>query len=221
MRRVMIATPAYDGRVDIHFADSLVASVKACAGQDIDLAPVYWPGEAILFHARNELFQMAIENALDDIVWIDSDQGWTGVDLIRLLDYKVDVVGAAVRKKTLENELYNVRANSPNMPVDIQTGLLIPEGLGTGMLRLSKKAMWALWQVAEPYEKDGRTLRLVFENVITAGRLMSEDFILCEKLKGLGFKIHLDPTMTVAHFGGTEFKGDFSAYLKGLQSKVA
>lgn len=216
MRRVMVATPAYDGRVDIHFADSVVNSVKLAAGMGIDLMPVYWPHEAILFHARNELFQMAVEHQVDDLVWIDSDQGWNPEDLIKLLSYDVDVVGAPVRKKTLENELYNVRANSANIPVDINTELLIIEGLGTGFIRLSKRAVNALWDTAGEYNKDGRSCRMVFENMLKNGNLVSEDNVLCEKLKALGYVIHLDPQITCSHFGSVEFTGDFSQWLKGL-----
>lgn len=219
MRSVMIATPAHDKRVGVHFADGIANTVRAAL--DMNIMPVYWPGEAMLPHARNELFRMAVEHKVDDLLWIDADQGFSAEDVLQILAHPVDVVGAPVRKKTLDAELYNVRAASATIPVDMATGLLIVDGVGTGFLRMSARAVNALWDKAIEYYKDGHTCRMVFETPIVDGNLVSEDFALCEKLKAAGFKIHLDATLNPSHFGTVEFKGNFAPWLKQLQQRAA
>ena len=41
MRKVMIGTPAHDGRVDVWFANSLVNTVKLSMQRQIELIPIY------------------------------------------------------------------------------------------------------------------------------------------------------------------------------------
>jgi hypothetical protein len=46
------------------------------------------------------------------------------------------------------------------------------------------------------------------------GDLISEDYIVCRKWQDLGYKIWLDPTITINHIGIKKYKGDFNAFIK-------
>lgn len=220
MRRVMIGTPAYTGAVDVRYADSLVASMKLCALSDMELFPVYWPGEALVQRARDALFQLAVEAPVDDLVFIDSDQGWDAPDLLKLLRHPVDVVGAAVRKKS-DDEQYNVVMRSE--VIDQATGLLIVESIGTGFLRLSRRALDAMWASCPAYTDKRQPCRSVFPVGIdpVTKELVGEDTALCRAYGSLGFRVHLDPSITVRHVGTKVYEGDFAAFLKRVQSERA
>lgn len=75
LRRVLIGTPALDGRVDVWYADALSTSTKICLANDIDLLPVMLAYESILPMARNELLRIAYEENVESLIFIDSDQG--------------------------------------------------------------------------------------------------------------------------------------------------
>jgi hypothetical protein len=48
------------------------------------------------------------------------------------------------------------------------------------------------------------------------GDLISEDYVIANKWRGLGYKIWLDPTITINHIGTKKFKGDFANFIKKL-----
>jgi hypothetical protein len=218
MRKVLIATPCYDGRTDVWFNHSLNESIKLAAKHGIDLCPVYLSYDALIQRARNDLVRIAVEDDFADLIWIDSDQAWEPEWLLRLLAYPVDCVGGAVRKKS-DTELYNVRAKAP-ISVDPATQLLIVDGLGTGFLRMSRKAFTALWEGSEEYRNEGRTCRMVFDVRVIDGELVSEDNIVCAKLKAAGIPVHLDPSMTCAHIGAKKWTGDFAKWLARLSASA-
>jgi hypothetical protein len=45
------------------------------------------------------------------------------------------------------------------------------------------------------------------------GDLVSEDYVMCNKWKKLGYKVWLDPTITCNHIGIKKFKGDLNKFL--------
>ena len=216
----MIGVPAHTGTVDVEFADALFHTAKACAAQGIEIIPVYWPGEAMIQAARNNLAKLALDSAVDDLLFIDSDQTWEPKNALALLQHRADVVGAAVRKKSAA-ELYNVRSVNPNIPVDLKTGLWVVDAIGTGFIRLSRNALVALWDMSPAYHDDfGNQNHMMFEIGVLDGRLVSEDVAMCMKLKSAGFPILLDPSFTVSHIGRHKYEGgDFAAWVKRLQAE--
>jgi len=96
------------------------------------------------------------------------------------------------------------------------------DGLGCGFLRLSRKALLDLWEASPPYTEDsGKKSRMVFDIAIQNGNLISEDILLCKKLKEMGYDIHLDPRMTAGHYGGKLFPGNFVQYYSRLMEAEA
>lgn len=217
-RKIMVGVPAYDGRVDVEFAHSLTQSIKLCARHGIELCDVYWPGEALVQHARNMLVKMALECQAEAMLCIDADQSWEPQAALALINHKYDVVGCPVVKRS-ESESYNVRNSSPFFAIDSATSLWIAEGIGTGFLKLSRTAMQALWDNSEPYTKAGQDTRMLFDVGIVEGHLVGEDYAACVKLRALDFRILLDPNFTIQHKGSKNFKGDFRAWVERLKAQ--
>lgn len=218
-RRVMIGTPAYDGTVGVHFAHSLVETVRLGMQVGADIRAVYMPYDALIQRSRNDLVKIALESGVDDLIFIDSDQEWKPEHVIQLLRHPVDCVGGAVRKKS-DVETYNVKAASADIPIDPATGLMEVEGLGTGFLRLSRAAMLSLWNRSEEYRDDsGKRNRWMFDVRPVNGRLVGEDIFMTAKLREAGIPVYLDPTITCSHIGIKKWDGDFSAWLARLNGQ--
>lgn len=215
MRKVLIATPSYDGRIDVWYANSLAESIRLGLANDIYFAPVYMSYDALIQRSRNDLIAIAIESEFDDIIWIDSDIEWNPEWLLKLLNYDVDVVGGTYPKKSIE-EQYTVKCN-PEKLVGTIDGLIVVESLGTGFLRLSKKAIQYLWDNSEPYTHNGQERRWIFEVKIQDGDIISEDVLMCQKLRDGGFSIYLDPSMTCNHIGTLKFQGNFEEFIKRIK----
>jgi hypothetical protein len=216
VRKVLIATPAHDGRLDVWYTTSVVNSVRVAQDNGIFLHPVFMSYDALVQRARNDLFRLAVEGEYDDMIFIDGDLEWNPMWIMELLDRPEDVIGGTYRKKTDSAEMYVV--NTPNLERNESTGLIKVNALGTGFMKLSRQAFMALWEVSEPYQNEGREGRLVCDIKIVDGQLCSEDVVLCQKLKGLGYDIWLAPHMTCVHIGTKKFYGNFEDFMSRVKA---
>ncbi len=226
MRKVLIATPAYDGRLDVWYTTSLINAVRVAQANDIFLHPVFMSYDALIQRARNDLFRLAVEGEYDDMIFIDSDIEFDPMWIMELLSYKedivdaYDVVGGTYRKKTDNAELYAVKTENL---VPSENGLIEVECLGTGFVKLSRKAFMALWESSEKYQNEGREGRMICDVKVIDGELVSEDNVMFIKLRQLGFKVWLASHMTCVHVGTKKFYGNFDDFVKRLmeQKKAA
>lgn len=209
MRVVVVGVPTHDGRVTVQFAHAMVETVMLAAGHMIQIMPIYLAYESLLERARNQIVSMTLASSASDLVFIDADEAWDPAAFLRLLSHPVDVVGLPVVRKTDEGLAFNIRADLP-MAVDEKTGLIPVISVGTGFLRVTRRALEAVAKACGTYrDDDGREWRHVFKTAVIDGRYHSEDVMFCKSLGVLGFQTWVDPTATVAHTGVKTWAGDF------------
>ena len=213
VRKVLIATPALDGRLDVWYTNSLVNSIRLAQANGIFLHPVFMSYDALIQRARNDLFKLAVDGEYDDMIWIDSDMEWDPVWIMQMLESKEDVLGGTARKKTDDAEIYVAKTKDLTYH---ENGFIKCEGLGTGFVKLSREAFTALWEISPEYTNGDRTCRMVCDVQIVDGELYSEDTVLFKKLNELGFDCWLDPKMTCGHIGTKKFMGNMEEYIKRL-----
>ena len=214
MRKVMIATPAHDFKADVYYIDSLVQTIRLCDSEEIAVYPVFWPGEALLQHARNALVRLAIQADVDGILFIDADQQWPREAVLSLIDAHADVIGCPVRKKS-EKEDYNVKALDGEV-LFCRDNLVEVEAVGTGFLLVSRKALRHVWEASAPYEHNGQEFRMVFHTSMRDGQLVGEDTTFCLKLRQHGYPVYILPQYTITHNGMKQYTGDFQSYVERL-----
>ena len=212
MRRVLIGTPSYDGRIDVWFANSLLGTVKLAHEKGIFVHAIYTSYDSLIQRARNSLFKLAIDGGYDDLFFIDSDAEWEPEWFFRLLDRPEPFIGGALVKKS-SNEGYTVKLLNKELKKSEDGKLIEVDGVGTGFLKISKFALQKLWDMSEEYLSEGEKHRMVCDIKVENGDLISEDYILCNKWKSLGYRVWLDPTITLNHIGTKKFKGDFNAFI--------
>ena len=224
-RKVLIGTPAHDGRVDVWYVHSLMATARLCMAKGIDMREIYVTLDSLVQNARNDLVRFAIHGGFDDLIFIDSDQDWNAEWVPKLLSYPVDCVGAAVIKKSDSQELYNVRTSGgAGSFVQDANGLWTsPDmALGCGFIRFSRRALQALWDSSEEYVVAGKEKsRWIFDIRPVNGRLVGEDVMVSDKLRSLGIQTYLDPAMTCGHVGPKKWTGDFASYINKMRSEAA
>lgn len=220
IRRVLLGTPALDGYLNCYYVHSAEETLRLCLQRGIDLRTLRIAYDSILPNARNDILAAAVQHEFDDLIFADADQDWLPEWIPTLLNYPVDCIGAAVRKKTDKAELYNVRARGgasslvrhPSHPI-----LSAPDmALGCGLLRLSRRALLALWETAEEYRvwgNDKPLSRWVFDHRPVNGELIGEDTMVSDKLRALGIQTWVDPAMTSGHTGDKRYTGDFQEWL--------
>jgi glycosyltransferase involved in cell wall biosynthesis len=214
MRKVLIGTPAYDGRVDVWFANALVNTVRMSYEKETIVVPVYMAYDSLVQRARNDLVRLALEEDFDDLIFIDSDVEWNPEWVFKLLEYSEPVVGGVYPKKTDEPQ-FPVHALKDGMKLE-ENGLIEVDGLPTGFLKISKDALKKVWDASTEYTNEGRNCRMVFDIQVQDGQLVSEDIVFCRKWHDLGGKVFVDPTMTCNHVGTKKYSGNFMEYIKAI-----
>lgn len=212
MRRVLIGTPSYDGRIDVWYANSLLATAKMSFEKDIFVHAIYTSYDSLIQRARNSLFRLALNGGYDDLFFIDSDVEWEPEWFFRLLERPEPIVGAALVKKS-DNEGYTVKLLDKELKWSEDKKLLQVDGVGTGFMRITRFALEKLWEMSDPYQSEGEEHRMVCDIKVENGDLISEDYIVCNKWKSLGYKVWLDPSITINHIGIKKFKGNFQSYI--------
>lgn len=218
MRKVLIATPSYDGKVSVYYANALADTIRLGLSEDIYFQAIYMSFDALIQRARNDLVALAIEAEFDDVLWIDSDMEWNPEWAVKFVKSELDVLGAPCIKKSIE-EQYNVKCLPENLVPD-EDGIIKAEAIGTGFLKMSKKAIQALWEAGEPYISSGQERRWIFDVEIQDGDLVSEDILVCKKLVAAGFDINVDSTITCFHVGVLNYRGDFANFVLRVAESV-
>jgi hypothetical protein len=219
MKKIMIATPTYSGKLDAWYVNSLVDTIRLGLTKEVHVQPVYVAGDALVQKARSDLMRIAVEAEVDHLIWIDDDMEWDPQWVFDLVESGKDVIGGTARKKIFE-EAYVVNGDINTLEIQ-EDGLMEVNLLGTGFLHLSKKAIDYLWEQSTEYIDDrGVTQKLVTNVEVQDGRLVSEDYVMCRKLKEGGFKMYLDTKMTCGHIGSIKFSGDFASWFKAYKEST-
>ena len=143
MKRVLIATPCLDGKVDAWFVNSLYESTKLGIQNNIMFQPVFLANESILPMARNELLNLAYQQNYNTMVFIDDDEEWDPQVLLDIVNSPKDVVAVPVVNKGDKKVEYNIFGLDKTPDTD---GYLKIDRCGTGFLKLSKKVIKDLWE---------------------------------------------------------------------------
>jgi hypothetical protein len=162
------------------------------------------------------------------LVFIDADISWKPEDFFRLLNHSVDVVGATYPYK--QNDLlFVMKTFDGKVPPMLETGLMIVQGLGMGMFKMSRKAVQAIWDASIPYRKHDTEIefRAVFELPFLpdpgADTLFEtgEDIAMCMKLPAAGFTVYLDPVPILEHSGDRQHFASPIEWLEAVRKNMA
>ena len=212
-RRIMIATPSYDGKLDAWYTNGILNTDRICRENNIQLDPIYVCYDAVIAKSRNDLFAFAYKQNYDDLVFIDADIAWGPDQFMQLISHPVDLV-AGIYPKKAKIEDYPVNFLTDKM--GISNGLMEVASVPTGFMRLSRNAIKILWDQSSSYtvNQDTEIYKMVFEVGIVGGRFISEDIIMCLKWRELGHKLYLDPFIKLNHVGHNLFESNFVNYIK-------
>lgn len=216
MKKVLLGTPCYDGKVHVEFLQSLIGTMALAEKHGAAIYPVQIKLDALVQRARNDLVKLALENNCDDLIFVDADQEWNPEWIFRLLEHNVDLVGGAVPKKSDTEIDYNIKLMAEGIYSPVNH-LIQVQSVGTGFLRLSRAALQAVWDISEPLNNGSR---MVFDVQIMDGEMVSEDNVFCAKWRTTGGRVWVDPSMTCNHIGAKIYRGDFQSVANKLLGNI-
>lgn len=214
MKKILIATPCLDQKVDAYFVHSLCESIKLGLKHNLDIKCVFLANESILPMARNELFNLAYTEQYDCMVFIDDDEYWNEQYLIDIVLSEKDVVSLPVVNKGDKNIQYNIFLETDSPESDSTDGYIKTKKAGTGFLKLSKKVIEDLWISNPEIFFRNKVLKNICEYGFHKGSFVGEDITLSKKIIELGYTIWVNPHHTVSHIGNKMYRGDFKSSIK-------
>lgn len=207
--RVLIGTPSLDGRVDAWYAFACHDLAKHGLAHGIDTSIAMLSYESILPMARNQLLTMALEGDFDALLFVDSDTFFNPLHIVSVLKDERDVVALPVINKS-DQEAYNVNFNLAETE---PAPWIKVESVGTGCMKLSKKALTALADSSDETEFRGKKLKNICQYDFASESFVGEDINLCRKLRSLGFDIWVATETTCMHIGTKIYSGNFQQFL--------
>ena len=150
---------------------------------------------SLIYNARNDLAECAMEKECDYVLWIDSDMTFPADALERMIADDKDVVTGLYFQRRGEHRpvIYSkVDETGTELVNDYpQDHLFMVEGCGFGLVLMRVEV---LRRIAEEYH-------LMFHPIPQLG----EDLSFCYRWKELGGEIWCDPAIKCGHLGEYEF----------------
>lgn len=241
-----IATPMYGGNCKGVYLDGVMALTFELArqGYQVSFSKIY--NESLITRARNNLVYEFEKSGADALLFIDADEGFNHMDVIKMIESGKDVIGAIYPMKNINWE--NVRRaavegkdNLADYSGFFAMNMLPGENtfrlsepvpvteVGTGMLFIKKEVFEIMKPHCNNYMLNTSTGAFDPNQIVTEyfktditddGILLSEDYWFCRKYRELGGEVFAAPWVQIVHAGEYIFNGSFAATMMLTADKV-
>lgn len=206
--KVMIATPAYSGKVDVPYALSFTNTVMLLKSNNIDVYPLVVKSGSLLVNERNRLVQAFWESDCTHLLCIDADLGWPAQAVLAMLETKKEFV-AGIYPTRGDNNSFTFRPvwNEDNSLVN-ENHLIKMQYVPAGFMLIARSAIQKMrdahpqleYKPSDPRDK-AETGFCFFNTEVWNGEFWGEDYVFCRKAREAGVDIWVDPLIQFDHAG--------------------
>lgn len=207
--KVMIATPAYSGKVDIPYALSYAETAYLLQMHNIAVQPMITASGSLLVAERNRIVQAFWESDCTHLLCIDGDLGWPAQAVLAMLESGKEFV-AGVYPARGEKNVYLFRpVLNENGTIVADKHLLKMNYIPAGFMLIAKSVIKKM-QVTHPdlyFEPKNKSPSnpmpgyCFFNTEVYEGEFWGEDFVFCRKAREAGVEIWVDPLIQFDHAG--------------------
>jgi hypothetical protein len=228
-KKIFIAIPCGSGEMSFGIVTCLMNTADECHAMGWSTRLQIRASDSIITRCRNILAtHFLTKTDCTDLMFIDDDVTWTQGAFARMFNHPVDVVGGA----------YPVRGDGVFPPFVLRPfnnvlqhdpvhGLMEVDGLPTGFLRITRKALEAVAEQRKDRWYEDMTapdMKIIdffdFEFDVERHMYFSEDYAFCRRVREAGFKTWVDPELTLFHTGKKIFgDGSLGAWLRAQHAK--
>lgn len=198
----MFCTPCYGGMVTAqHF--------KSCVGLKETLTQVNMPhdwligwNESLVHRARNEMTATFLESRHSHMMWLDADIEFTPEDVAKLWNLQADIAVGVYAMKKRDQQWYAAWKDGELVKdLDRFDGPVEVDYAGTGFMMIDRKVIEELARYAPSYEGPNGRVPVLYDTPIHNDGFESEDYHLCRMARESGFKVIMDPSVRLGHYG--------------------
>ena len=207
MTKVMIATPAYDGRVHVPYATSLAETAFLLLKNNIQVHFNITTSGSLLVAERNRILMMFMESDATHLLCIDSDLGWPADCLLPMLLADKEFIGGVYPARGEKSFTFRPAVN-PDDSIITEGSLLKMEYIPAGFMLIKRSVIEKL-RAKFPelyYEPKHETMKhakgwLFFNTEIWDGEFWGEDYVFCRKCREAGVDLWVNPLIQFDHAG--------------------
>ncbi len=210
--KIGILTPCYSGNVNVHFAISLTATLRAV--QNTEVIFLTDVGSSLIHMARNSLVARAMAAGCDKLFFIDDDVSWP-INAFERVALAPATVCAGVYQKKMHSPNGRVEMAVSSLPEGLKPnmhGLCEVDGAATGFLRVDRKVFEDMKPNVVKIHEDGLSAdeNKEFFEYFSFGKLIKdgktyvhgEDYTFSARARDAGHRIYIDPTVKLGHHAG-------------------
>ena len=215
-KKLMIGLPAYDHKVGLKMAISLMRLAQNSMEHGITIQISSICGCSVVTRARNMIAHEFLKSDCDSLIFIDADMTFDPESVLRLMAWnqnKPIVAGAYEARKDGKIYILSLEGDKDNIEMDA-FGLIKARRVATGFMMIQKEVFTKLaemhpeWLHQDNMNPEER-LYSFFDFKCTPEGYLGEDFLFCDRAREAGFTVWIDPTIKLGHMGIHEFKSDF------------
>lgn len=209
MTKLFIATPAFDGKVNVSYACALSDTCLYLASLGIQTVMRIHTSGSLLVRERNDLIKAFLTSDCTHMLCIDSDIAWNPSDVQKMINLDEDFVAALYPARGPDKCFLFRGVYGENKRMDVsKKGLLEMEYIPAGFMMLKRivpERMMEVFPDLHYLPKDESLAHTegycLFDTEVWQGEFWGEDYVFCRRARKAGFKIWIDPTIKLDHAG--------------------
>ncbi len=212
-KKIFIGTPAYEGKVHVPYAMSLLDTNEILRMQGYEVLVRLPVGGSLLVADRNRILQMFWETEADYLLCIDSDLGWDPRVVLKLLNdiqsNKKEFVAGVYPSR--DGKGFNFRPEQePDGRIVMcpDSKLLKMQYIPAGFMLFTRDVVRKLrennpqryYAPKDPRSKT-ESAYCLFDTEVWNGEFWGEDYVFCRRVSECGVDIWVDPLIEFNHAG--------------------
>jgi hypothetical protein len=214
-RKLFIAIPAYDGKLNIKTAFALAQLMPEAAKFGVSIYLADMSNCSIITMARNALVNEFLKTDCTDMLFIDADVVVTPQDILRLLAQSggKDITAGAYPRRAKDKKFFADLYWDDNGDLEFDGSLMRVKRVGTGFMMIQRHVIESMIATHPEwtYENKGKDehLSAVFDFAIVDGKYVGEDYLFCDRATQMGFTVYIDVDISLPHIGTEAFTNNF------------
>ena len=204
---LFIATPAYDGKVDVPYAVALSETTNLLHSKGIPTTLYISTSGSLLVAERNRILERFWQSEATHLLCIDADLGWPADAVMAMLKADKEFVAGVYPARNTKGFVFRPITRADSSIVSDQH-LLKMEAVPAGFMLISRSAIQKmrdkfpeLYYSPKDPRNDTESTYCLFNTEVIDGEFWGEDYVFCVRARQAGVDIWVDPLIQFNHAG--------------------
>ena len=199
---VLFCTPCYGGMITAPHFQSCMNLKEELTRQGIPHDWLIGWNESLVHRGRMEMSATFLKTKHTHLMWLDADIEFAPDDVAKVWNLNADIgVGVYPMKKRDACWYAAWKDGALIKNLDQFKGPIEVDYAGTGFMLIRRDVIEALTKLHGTYEGPDGPVPAIYKTPIHNGILESEDYHFCRIAREAGFKVVMDPSVKLVHWG--------------------